>query len=938
MATGQLDAVIGHLRTLAGSSVSELSDGQLLERFQSQRDSSAFAALVRRHGRLVWGVCRNVLHHDQDAEDAFQAAFLVLVRQAATVRKPEALASWLHGVAYRVAMRAKRAAARRRIHEKVEYPAVHASGSPVSETAWRELQAALDEEVQALPERLRVPFVLCCLEGRSQNDVAAHLGCKLSTVSSWLTRARKLLRSRLTRRGVSLPAALAAVALAQEAASATLPAPLAQATVRAARAFTSGVPLPAHLRALVKGVSPTMLLTKSKFALLVLLTAVVSAACGLAHSPAPGEEAKGAPQKPAEQQADANRQASKDKKETVTISGRVLGPDGQPFAGATVSLRNSAAIKERSRADLTTDRDGRFRTTVSRAQLEQVVVVASAEGHGPDWVELHHASPEDHELTLRLCRDDVPITGRILNLEGRGIAGVKIDVRRIEKRQDDGDLAEFIATKQKWARGNFVNGPAMKTLAAEALPMRASAATDADGRFRLTGFGRERVVHLTLHAGGIATTYVEVLTRAGPVEGTTTGNENEATYGATFERLSAPSKPIAGTVREKGTGQPLAGVVIYSGRCEARSDAKGEYRIDGVRKKPSYMVAAHGTSFFSVTKTDVEDTLGFEPVRVDFELERGLAIRVRVVDKATRKPVAAGVTYHAFMDNPHLKSVAGFGPGGLSERDGSYNVTGLPGPGLLWVLAHEDDYVKVERNADWVLVPAINTAPPVAHAYVRIDPSENDPKSATFEIALEPAKTVKASVMDMDGKPLRGYFVAGQTASPRQTSSWLMPKESPTFSMRGLDGRRSRMVVVFSAEKKLGKAQVVRGDEAGTVPIRLEPLSSVTGRVLDAGGRPLAGVHVRATLEGKGDYGACLPVQFFITSATWAEKLEPKGTTDADGKFRLNGLLPGLKYTLLVSEDGSADPERLIVQRAGLAPPPSGHNQDLGDLRRQKSR
>jgi hypothetical protein len=323
---------------------------------------------------------------------------------------------------------------------------------------------------------------------------------------------------------------------------------------------------------------------------------------------------------------------------------------------------------------------------------------------------------------------------------------------------------------------------------------------------------------------------------------------------------------------------------------------------------------------------------------VDFELERGLGIRGRVFNKVTGKPVVASVMYHAFADNPHLKRISSLNHDGGSGEDGSFHITGLPGPGILWVLAHEDDFVKLDADRTWKLIPGIITAPPVAHACIRIDPKENDPQSATFEIGLEPAKAVTVSVVGTDGQPFRGYFVAGLTATPRNTSAWLMPQASPTFTVRGLSANRPRMVVVYSAEKKLGKAQAVRGDEAGAITFRLEPLSSLTGRVLDSEGRPCAGIHVQATLDGKGDNGATLPVQFFLTSATWAAKLEPKGRTDADGKFRLDGLLPGLKYTLFVSEDGSADSDRVIVRRAGISPPAAGRNENLGDLQRQKSR
>src|SRR5262245_58621863 len=212
-----LSTSLRHLCTLAVTDAArELSDGQLLARFAAGEDGTAFAALLWRHGQLVWSVCRNLLRHQQDCEDAFQATFLVLARRAASIRKPEALPSWLHGVAYRAALKARRSAARRRAHERQAHPPSQATS--VSESAWRGLQAALDEEVQGLPDRLRVPFVLCHLQGHGASDVAAELGWKVSTVHSRLSQARQELLRRLARRGVSLSAALCAATLSRGAA------------------------------------------------------------------------------------------------------------------------------------------------------------------------------------------------------------------------------------------------------------------------------------------------------------------------------------------------------------------------------------------------------------------------------------------------------------------------------------------------------------------------------------------------------------------------------------------------------------------------------------------------------------------------------------------------------------------------------------------------
>ncbi|MDY3554341.1 sigma-70 family RNA polymerase sigma factor [Gemmata sp. JC717] len=233
-----LSSLLGHVRGLDSARGASATDAELLSGFAAHCDEAAFTTLVQRHGPMVLRVCRRVLRHEQDAEDAFQATFLTLARRAAAVRKGEALASWLHGVACRTAASARRAAARRRAHEERARPAPVTA--PGDEFAWREVQSALDEEVQRLPEKYRAVFVPCCLEGESRAEVARQLGEKEGTVSSRLAEARNLLRRRLARRGITLSALLTAVAVTQGTGRGGVPAALARSTVRAAGMLARG--------------------------------------------------------------------------------------------------------------------------------------------------------------------------------------------------------------------------------------------------------------------------------------------------------------------------------------------------------------------------------------------------------------------------------------------------------------------------------------------------------------------------------------------------------------------------------------------------------------------------------------------------------------------------------------------------------------------------
>jgi RNA polymerase sigma factor (sigma-70 family) len=217
--------------------VGDVSDEQLLDRFVTARDGAnqaAFTALVDRHGPMVLRVCREVLGNVHDAQDAFQATFLVLVRKAGLVRKPDSLAGWLHGVAYRVARRARANAVRQRTLEQrvgAMSAVALAGGASAAETC-----AELHQEVAGLPQRYREPVVLCYLEGMSTEEAALRIGCPVGTVHSRLSRARDRLRRRLIRRGLALPAALLAAGLTS-AAKAALPATVLKATVRTSLEF-----------------------------------------------------------------------------------------------------------------------------------------------------------------------------------------------------------------------------------------------------------------------------------------------------------------------------------------------------------------------------------------------------------------------------------------------------------------------------------------------------------------------------------------------------------------------------------------------------------------------------------------------------------------------------------------------------------------------------
>jgi RNA polymerase sigma factor (sigma-70 family) len=290
MADRQLRLVIDHLREMIGArGAGAMGDAQLLDRFLAGRDELAIETLVRRHGPMVLRVCRRVLHDAHEAEDAFQATFLVFVRKARSISKQASLGSWLYKVAYRIALRARARAAQRAALSSLDADLPAADhGRVAAETAWRELRPILDEEVNRLPAKYRTPVVLCYLEGKAYQQAAAEIGCPKGTVSIRLTRARDLLRKRLARRGFAMPA-MALSTLVAEKAAAALPAGLVDRTIRAALTGIVSEPI----RALAHGVLRTMFLNKIKTIGSVVFSLLLLAATGavIVHGVLAGQQA-----------------------------------------------------------------------------------------------------------------------------------------------------------------------------------------------------------------------------------------------------------------------------------------------------------------------------------------------------------------------------------------------------------------------------------------------------------------------------------------------------------------------------------------------------------------------------------------------------------------------------------------------------------------------
>jgi RNA polymerase sigma factor (sigma-70 family) len=407
------------------------TDGQLLERFVTDGGDvaeQAFAALVERHGPMVWRVCCAILRDEHDAQDAFQATFLVLVRRAGALWVRDSLGPWLHRVASRAAVRAQVAASRRCAAER---RSVEMARPAKNETIGEDLGGLIHEEIDRLPDRYRMPVVLCDVEGCSYEEAARHLRCPVGTVKSRLARSRERLRERLARRGVTVPAGLPAESGVPE--RNAVPPALIPATVRAAIAFATrgavgGGVLSASVVSLARGVSMNLFLQKMRSVSTIALVAVVAVIGGGLLLKAAAE-----PRRPAPAIPRRDEPARKAPDSSKALVGIVRDETGRPVVGATV-VAGQLNGKPNHRIG-TTGSDGRFTLNLGRQAAIREYVLVYKEGFAPGsgwYIERIH---KQGDVQFWLPRP-APFEGVVKDREGKPVAGATV---RIQEAQYPGD-------------------------------------------------------------------------------------------------------------------------------------------------------------------------------------------------------------------------------------------------------------------------------------------------------------------------------------------------------------------------------------------------------------------------------------------------------------------------------------------------------------------
>lgn len=649
------------------------------------------------------------------------------------------------------------------------------------------------------------------------------------------------------------------------------------------------------------------------------------------------------------------------------LRGNVVSPTGQPVPNVSIGYV-STGMDQRQRTRLvTTDARGNFEITIPAsdpryaALHNDTMLVAMADGFGPavesvmqfdtsremrksllKRIAVSHASPEFLEQarkriqnatsTFQLVADDAPLTGTVVDIEGQPVAGARLQVTQL-RATETGSLDAWEAAAQKpgadyyeigllltKAIGNHVGGATLEYIPA--------VVTDQNGRFTIKGLGRERLVRLLISGPGIATSYVEARTRTGniielPMEARSPSSETIVYHPSEFTHVAGPSLPVTGVVRDAKTRQPLAGVTLQSyhlagrrvsgwseGLVQAVTDDQGRYRLEGlpIGKNEVICLSARDQPYL-LYKFSTELKAGSPAPQQDVELVRGVWANGRAYDQVSGEPVRGGrLVYAPLQGNPFAKSIqksyALLTSHYRLQKDGTYRMPVLPGPGVIGVMA--DDHMLYQRGkgAEKLIdqdkpIKAINTTPfwiiaTNYHVLAEVNPAE-DAESVQVDLAFDPGQTLRINIVKQDGAASQsGNYVGLMEEFP----SW-NGFEQGQLEIRGYRSDRPRRVQAIDAESQQAGYLLVSEQNPTDLKITLEPWAEITGRLVDEAGNPKAGVMLsnvyRAT--SKDPSVALLPPNPEQKSGGSVSYL-----TDENGRFQIRGMIPGAKYRVAAQE------------------------------------
>jgi RNA polymerase sigma factor (sigma-70 family) len=945
VATASLNQVLGHLRLSAG----QASDADLLRSFLATRDPAAFSVLVRRHSSTVLAACRQVLRQESDVEDAFQATFLVLFKSAAGVRKGTSLRSWLFGVAHRVSVHARCRRAKLEVRERTNSEPPHPAGE-MPDLSWREASAILHEELNRLPDKLRMPLLLCYLEGKSRDEAAAELGTSANVVKGALERGRNRLRSRLQRRGIALSAGLLA-AVDAGTGSAVPP-----AWVDSVLSVAGSGTFPPAVSALANGVLPVSRLTRLAAALAAGL--VIAAGTLIAASTSPDAP----PKKDPPTDPPAKEVAKAPAGEKLVVSGTVTDAAGKPVGGAKLYVPVFLRTPPVSEDDVgtivvgETKADGTYKIEVEKTEITRYLIVGAG-GYAVGWADLGQAKGT-HEATIKLAAD-VPVAGRVIDTEGKPLTGAKIQVVSVYQPAD-GKLDSFLTGwKNQWDDAlHRVEGRMYMPLAS----IHGDGKTDKDGRFTLKGIGAERIAHVEIEAAGYAKRTLYLVTRPGldanpinkaaadkiPPELRIPG-QPPLLSGPKVEAILEGTKVIEGVVTDAETGKPLAGIMVTSGsgynsQVTATSGTDGKYRLTGLTKNREYLLHTmsrdEARTPYLMWSARVLDTTGLGPIKHDIQMTKGIVVTGRIIDRSTGKPVQAGnVRLAPLPDNKYFgtkPAYSGYSSDRLSHgvERGKFRVVTIPGTAVIVAQVYDEDE-KVgdkgvnafrttgpdpdhpkyfSKNEDGYVFNAAGNSLEFLDLINACKVLDLKPDAGTVEVDLyvDRGKTSTLKVADPDGKPLTGVTVAGLA------QSWPIVFTLPTdtATVYALDDK-PRTLMLLHPERGLGGTVEVKGGQ--TVTAKLAPLGSVAGKLVSTDGQPIPGVTVGVQFP-KG------PGNELYREAKLARA---PAITGKDGSFKLDAIVPGVKFYLSLNKGR----EYYVGEpKIGLRQAEAGKTVDLGTL------
>jgi protocatechuate 3,4-dioxygenase beta subunit len=661
-------------------------------------------------------------------------------------------------------------------------------------------------------------------------------------------------------------------------------------------------------------------------------------------------------QKPPEQPAPRKSAppAPKPDSKALEVGGRVLGPDGKAVKGAKVYLLNHWGLGLSGAARASSDAEGCFHFRVARSDFEGSImraahpwdgatVVAVADGYGVGLPAKHGLSKG---LTLRLVKD-FPLTGRILDLQGKPLPGITVRLAGLYGSAK-GDLSAFVAAVRQGqelfpAMNEGLIGfgsPLPADWGRDRGPLPTAVVSGADGRFTIKGIGRERVVHLSVEGPAIVVRDFYAMTRPGDtlrVPGYKMylpRTDMLTIYSDGFSHVAAPCKVITGVVRDKDTGKPIPGALVTSYKragshisavtdLRAVADKDGRYRLTGMPKGQGNVIRAappRGEPYLMSIR-EVADTPGLKPVQVDFVLKRGVWLRGRVLDQRTRRPLHAAVEYVVFADNSHRREAPGLEVEiylQSNPRDGTFETVALPGRGLVAARAWNDRYCsRLGAAGIKGMLPDghFNTEPHLLHPnhfhrLVEVNPAA-DAREVTCDLLLDSGRTLTGTVQGPDGKPLAGVRVSGlRTYGGHGT--WENPLTGSDFVVAGLAEGEKRLLQFIHPDNKLAGHLLLKGNEKGPLTVRLAAAATLRGRLVTPEGEPVSDGRLISPLSS--------------ADGQLLGDVHP----GKDGKFRIEGLVPGLTYRLGLSRAGYF--HRLGGAAAGALILKPGEAKDLGDV------